>query len=341
MRFLFYPYNCIPLYRNILDERPLGGVETGAIHFGNALARLGHQVFIVSEIEDKAEMNPRFIKPNEVHLCGDLDLFLAIRGWPTIFLPIPRKKTMLWTGDSANIVHNFGIGDPRVFINLDALLCVSSWQANMLCRNACFPQQKVYLLRNGVFLPHFEGREERKRKRLIFTMHPSRGIEFLLPIFNILKAKHPDLELHIFSGSKIHKQEDPRWDPIFNELRKTDGCVVHGNVLQKQLSRELMRSSIWIYPTHVSETSCISAMEAQAAGCAIVASALGALPETVGQAGILLSESAEYIMKFADAVDKLLSDEILLHSYSQKGLEQAKSYDWNLRAASFLEFFLK
>ena len=49
-----------------------------------------------------------------------------------------------------------------------------------------------------------------------------------------------------------------------------------------------MRAGVWAYPTWFSETSCITAMEAQAAGLMIVSSAIAALPETVGRRGSLI-----------------------------------------------------
>lgn len=340
MKFLFYPLHCIPLYRRILEERPLGGTETAILHLSNALADLGHQVIIVSDIEDPAQTNPRFMTPHQAHRVFDVDVFIAVRGWQSIFSAIPRKKSFLWTGDAADTFHNFGIGDARVYQNLDGLLCVSEWQANLICDLSGFPRKKRWLLRNGILQKNFAGNEVRKKKRLIFTSHPSRGLHYLPAIFKTLKEKHPDLELHIFGGAATHaRQEDVQWIRLFDQLKTMNGCYVHGSVIQSVLARELMRSSIWIYPTHFSETSCISAMEAQAAGCVVVTSALAALPETVGHAGILLTEqpgTAEYLNKFIVSVDKLLTDDALLTSLSKTALAQAKTFDWHVRALSLL-----
>lgn len=342
MKILFFPSDCQPIYRRILEEKPLGGTETGVIRLANALADLGHDVIIISETTDTSA-NPKFLRTDDPSLLLGVDLFIAVRNWrPAFFFRIKRKRTFFWTGDDANTLHNFGIGDLRVHSELDALLCVSHWQASILSRLSLFPPNKIWLLRNGVYLPNFEGSEIRNNKRLIFTSHPLRGLRFLPPIFNALKIKHPDLELHVFGGSSTHgKEENTEMQLLLDELSKTKGCFVHGPVRQQELSRELMRSRIWIYPTDFSETSCISAMEAQAAGCAIVSSHLAALPETVGQAGILLHESPDsqaYLDNFINTVDKLLTDNNLCNSLSLKGLEQAKSYDWKQRALSFLDY---
>ena len=107
------------------------------------------------------------------------------------------------------------------------------------------------------------------------------------------------------------------------------------------MGREMMKSSILCYPNTFEETSCITAIEAQAAGCAIVTSAFGALPETVGKAGILIPGepgSTDYINQFIDAVNRLLSDDSRLEAYSDAAKRQSERYAWSAIASRFAEF---
>jgi glycosyltransferase involved in cell wall biosynthesis len=61
---------------------------------------------------------------------------------------------------------------------------------------------------------------------------------------------------------------------------------MHGRVNQETLAREFMCSGVWAYPTWFSETNCITAAEAQAAGLYIVTTPVAALNETVGDRGV-------------------------------------------------------
>ena len=70
-----------------------------------------------------------------------------------------------------------------------------------------------------------------------------------------------------------------------------------------------MSAGVWAYPTWFTETSCITAMEAQAAGLHIVTSPIAALNETVGPRGKMISGdwlSKEYHDAFVDEVVKAL-----------------------------------
>ena len=64
-------------------------------------------------------------------------------------------------------------------------------------------------------------------------------------------------------------------------LAKAEGVVMHGRVNQHELAEAMLGAGVWFYPTWFSETSCITAMEAQAAGLWCVCPPIAALEETV------------------------------------------------------------
>ena len=345
MKVLFYPVYCVPFHKNILNERPLGGTETAVIHLANALADLGHQVFVVASSKNTSEGNPAYITDGQTRLLGEVDVYIVLRDWRFCFnLPFKCNKVFYWTSDAPETLYNVGIGDPRFYDSIQSVFCVSYWQAKALCNQSNMPLAKTWILRNGVRLQDFSGSEERHRRRLIYTSHPDRGLIYLLEIFKQLKSKYSDLELHVFSSFTTHAREVntiPQESQIIQSFHDMPGCYFHGNILQRDLAREYMKSAVWTYPTAFQETSCISAMEAQAAGCVILTSALAALNETVGDVGILLHETpgtSQYMTKYIQVLDRILSDDELFEALSNQSLEHAVHYDWKLRALSLLDY---
>lgn len=349
MKIVFFPISCTPFHGKTLEEKPLSGVETAVVRLSAALDALGHEVTVLTSFRKFPSTKPRYVNIEEAALSLEpADLLIGVRNWEVFFKPPKAKKRLLWTGDSYTNLHTSGIGDLRVQRLFDYLLCVSEWQANTLCYHSGFPRRRAHILHNGVDLAEFSGRELRKRKRLIYTSNPQRGLVHLPLIFIRLKQKHPDLELHIFSNAALY---DMSWPPIvsadlphqalLNVLAKLPDCYVHGTVLQSQLAREYMKSAILAYPCIIPETSCIACIEAQAAGCVVVTSALGALEETVGDAGILIREepgSEAYIEKYIEALDNLLTDDNAFNTLSQKALEKSAHNDWKIRAQELIQF---
>lgn len=347
MKIVFFPQSCIPFHARTLDERPLGGIETAVIRLAEALDGLGHEVKVFTPFENPPLSSPLYLPHRALGDLGPVDVLIAVRDWQPALLPIDVKYRLFWTGDSYDQPQSIGIGDRRVVKAVDRLCVVSDWHAQTLCEASHFPLSKSYVLRNGVHAGYFEGSEARARKRLIYSSTPYRGLRFVPRIYRALQKKHPDVELHIFSGYGVYAGTPPPESALREyalmkaELEALPGCTVHGSVKQSRLAREFMRSSVLLYPNSFEETSCITAMEAQTAGCAVVTSALGALPETVGDAGLLIEGapgSDDYIDRFTDAADRLLSDDRLFENCSAAAMKRAVQFDWRYVAKGFSEF---
>ena len=165
-------------------------------------------------------------------------------------------------------------------------------------------------------------------------------------IFLKVKDLHPEAELHVFSGMNVYDTDRPFQGPHveqFNRIaaviRKIPGVTLHGNVTQRQLARELMKSSVFVYPNVIFETCCITAIEAQAAGCPVVSGRNSGIVETVQNAGILIEGqpgSDEYENEFVTATDRLLSSYRLWDKLSRNGLSRVnRQFKWEHVADRF------
>lgn len=346
MKIVFFPSSCLPFHARTLDERPLGGIETAVIRLSEELLRLGHDVVVLSQLDNPPLSEPLYLPQRAIRDLGSVDVLVAVRDWAPLFMPIEANLRFLWTGDSYDQPQCIGMGDKRIAARLDAVLGVSRWHCQTLAEKSGLSPAKFRVLKNGIKLSYFEGDEPRKRKRLIYSSTPYRGLALMPRIYRELVAKHREIELHVFSGYSVYSAGPGDRHPgemelkrIKDELLKMPGVSFPGNVTQKQLAREFMRSSLLLYPNTFEETSCITALEAQAAGCAIVTSDLGALSETIGAAGILIGDppgSEAYIREIVSAADKVLSDDKLFETLSRAGREQARAFDWSTTAADFV-----
>lgn len=347
MRIVFFPVDCCPFHGKTLEERPIGGTETAIIRLSEALDEMGHEVFVITPLKTFPPNKPIYLTPSMASHLPDIDLLIIIRGLDGLLFPIKAKKKFFWTGDAWTNRHTFGIGDRRYSEKIDTFLAISDWQAGTICGSSGFPMEKTFILRNGIKHSLFSGKETRNPRRLIYTSIPTRGLIYMPEIYLKLKDRFPDLELHLFSSPNIYSR---KWPPEKSEheilkwidlLKKLPNCYSHGNVLQPQLAREFMKSAIFAYPTDFEETSCISAMEAQAGGCVVVTTDLAALKETVGEEGLLvegLPSSPEYIEKFIDKCGQVLSDDNFRTRLSNAAMKKGETLDWRLRAADLVNF---
>lgn len=347
LRVLFSPGSCIPFHANTLQVRPLGGTESSVIRLAEALQSKGVDAYITTPFENPPLTSPRYIPEKSLWLLGGVDLRVVIRDWRAALARVPTKLQFFWSGDAYDQPINIGIGDKRIAALFHKLLAVSEWQKETTSKASGFPEDKISILRNGIHLPFFEKSLERKPYRLIYTSTPYRGLIHLVNLFPKIREAVPEAELIICSGYEVYADNlgraDPRmqkeWEEIRRKLSKIDGITIKGNLKQEDLAKELLQASLLAYPNTFAETSCISVLEAQAAGCVPVTTRLGALPETVSDAGVLidgLPGEEDYFSKFVFACVDLLKNQSKLKELSVRGINKTKSEGWDSRAETFL-----
>lgn len=276
------------------DEVGLGGSETWAAKMARELRAKGHPVVVYAEASGVWEG----VIYRHHSLFNPAAPFLGERAWLCL---ISRQTALLDVRPNADIVHfvahDVDYGEeltPERIANIDSYDVMSNWQARHTMET--YPDgrlggHRMSLLANGIEPSFFEGKEERQRHRFIWSSSPDRGLDVLLGWWPEILEIWPDAELHIFYGfNNIDALADGRpWLVPFKakieSLARQKGVVWHGRVGQKALAREFMKSQFWLYPSTDAfgepwhETFCITALEAQAAGCIPIFPAVGALPE--------------------------------------------------------------
>jgi glycosyltransferase involved in cell wall biosynthesis len=176
-----------------------------------------------------------------------------------------------------------------------------------------------------VHLADFAGKESKNRKRLICSSTDPKVLSTLPIIFEKLKKKHSGLELHLFKNEAV----------LFPKM---EGCFLHLAMNPKQMAREWLKSSIFINPSNDPDDSGITAMEAQAGGCATVSTYFEDMADIVGDAGLLIPQQSDYTDHFIDSVDRVLSDDAEYMRLCQNALKRRHELDWKCRGRELLRY---
>lgn len=342
-----------------LAHKALGGSETAAISMARELARRGHIVRVVSQCEDDEGyygdgvqyIHYEKVARNPKNYNCDI---LVVSRQPAVFdLGIPHKASFVW-------VHDIHLGEPHgrlgeLLLKADKFFCLSEWHKGFFLKIYPFlHQDDVIVTKNGIDLNLFEEEPQKIGNRLIYSSSPDRGLERLIEIFPQIKAQVPDAELDVYYGfhnwrsmaQAANNQAELERIKKFEELlekSRSIGINYHGGVSKPELAKAFLHSKVWAYPTWFTETYCITALEAQAAGCVPVTSALAALPETISHGFIIqkfASNTQEYADIFVKRVVKLLTNEEERSKYAQGGREYAFAYHgWDHVAKSWEDHF--
>jgi len=129
------------------------------------------------------------------------------------------------------------------------------------------------------------GHDDSRRLSCVYASNYSRGLSQLLDIWLDVRKEFPTATLDIYYGREtwgtMSKEELDKLTKRIVAFKKR-GVRERGKVGHKELAEAFLRSSILTYPcSNLSETFCITAVKAQAAGMIPVVTRKGALDETV------------------------------------------------------------
>jgi len=280
-------------------EQPLGGSQSGLCYLAVALAQRGHQVTLVSGTTRPREVLGvtclAFAKLPATFWKQPHDAFVVLNGPADRALQLrpfldPTTALVLWTTNTPDQVSHQPFQQRAVAESWDAIVCVSAWHRAALIQHFTLAPERVHVLGHAIG-PAFEGlfssaealgKAKGSRPVLVYTSAPFRGLDVLLDVFPAVHERDPGAELRVYSSMQVYRvgeAGDP-FAPLYQRCRALSGVSYVGSVRQPLLAEALCSATILAYPSTFAETSCISVLEAMAAGLYIVTSDLGALTET-------------------------------------------------------------
>lgn len=346
---------------NTPNERGIGGSETACAEMARELAARGHAVTVYGDLppDNRGLAGCDFDGVDYVHWQHaappiECDVFISSRAPAVMDDPakIRAAVKLLWVHDV-----NVGADSPQMerwLLAFDGVLALSEWHKRyLLWSYPWLDPKRVIVTRNGIDPRRFGGIDDQwmsppKRNHVITASSPNRGLDVLVVNWPHVRAKVPDAELHVYYGfdcwetfAKL-RNDAGELEQIASFKRMLaerahagSGIHLHGRVGQRELAQAYLRAKVWSHFTQFTETSCISAMEAQAAGAVPVHSNVAALAETVRH-GVAVNSAQAHV----DAMVRLLTDEGYRRPIAEAGRRWAfENLSWSGLAAEWDAMF--
>lgn len=284
---------------------------------------------------------------NKTHLTDNTYHFNVMIVWRYMHFFVEYSvtvsdKTYLWFHDTYGLVWwNFKElplrGIPlfnNVLPSIDKVVVLCEWHKENIMNLYSCDESKITIIGNGLTVPHVQPTaQQRVRHQFIWTSCPIRGLCKLVEFFPNIIEHFPHAKLHVY------RQLD---DVTQQNIVKCPHVIYHGFQNNEVIQTAMACSDFWLYPTDYDETYCISALEAQRAGCICIATARGALPETIEDRGVLLKEAVytdQYWQEALNAIIRLTADEAASEELRKKAMHWANDQSWAARADAWLKLF--
>jgi glycosyltransferase involved in cell wall biosynthesis len=210
----------------------------------------------------------------------------------------------------------------RLFREATAFICVSRFIRDV-ARDAGFPESKLHVHYTGIDCERFcPANIQRDPKLILFVgrLVEKKGCEFLLRAMALLQQHVPGARVEIVGDGPLRGQLEAQAANL--SLR----VCFRGVQTPEEVLRSMSRARVLCNPSVTAASGDMEGFgmvfaEAQAVGTPVVSFSHGAIPEVVdhGQTGLLCPEAN--VTALADSLEKLLLDDQLWSSLSQRARE--------------------
>jgi len=308
------------------DRTGVGGGITVRIRIAAALARRGHAVRLIcncpsESLHDRVRYVPldsagKAIRCDALvmHSSGgayDLSglLTLGLEARVRVLMlsgPALPKGSLELAPDSCYACSNFlrpeleraGVGPGKIFVTYHG---VNRWN------------------RAGLLGP------ARDPRRLIYSSHPSKGLDAAREVTRCLRRRDPRFTLHSFGGNRL-------WGGVDETATEEPGVVYGGLVGQRRMAAEFKRSAFSLQLQTRLEPFGITIVEAMAAGCIVVASPVGSYPELIrnGENGFLVEgdpADPDTVERTAELIWSVSRDAALMRKIRRRAYDAPMEWD--------------
>jgi glycosyltransferase involved in cell wall biosynthesis len=234
--------------------------------------------------------------------------------------------------------HSFLNMQKKVVKQLRNIVTVSDCSRQDIARDFGLQPSGISLVHNGIDTEVFKPMPEvaRNPMRLMATCSadaPLKGLRYLLRAYARLLERYPDLELLLVSkpnpGGKTER--------LVKKLGLADKVQFVNGISTEQMVRYYAQASIAVVPS-VYEGFGLPAGEAMACGVPVVSTDGGALPEVVGDAGVIVP--VKNVDAMVDAIDTLLQDPQARAELGARGQQRIDElFCWHVCARQMTEYY--
>ncbi len=235
---------------------------------------------------------------------------------------------------------------PQLARTLDQIIAVSGVAKRQLLDNYPLKPDQVTAVYNGINHEQFSPLAETAVDEVFTNL----GVErpYYVSVNSYTERKNPETLIQAFDAVADTLPEysfliaGPGWEkPKVNRLlRESDNDDrIHrlGTVPYEALPALYTGATAIVSPTY-QENFGLTLAESMACGTPVIASNVFAVPETVGNGGILIDDP-EDTAGFAAAMERLATHDELRAEYEQSAQEQASRYTWERCASDVLDVY--
>ncbi len=234
--------------------------------------------------------------------------------------------------------HSFLRMQKKVVKSLCNLVTVSEASRKDIARDFLVPESKITVVNNGIDTSLFKPLNDIPREPCTIMVTasadvPMKGLAYMLRAIADLKDEFPSLKLIVLGKVK----ENGNTAKLIDALGIRKLITFYSNLSSYQITELYARATCAVVPS-IYEGFGLPAGEAMACGVPVISTNGGALPEVVGDSGLIVPTKDHKAI--SSAVRCLLKDEDLRIALGEKGMARIHKYfSWTVTGEKMLKLY--
>lgn len=277
------PYGFTP---DDYDGKGVGGAEAALMQLAKQLAKTYH-VEVYNRTNTEGIYDGVHYYNISSYLDDYKDVFILFRSYTSELYTTPASRKIFWSCDQKT--DEPVIWEKLIFPEVNDIVAISEYHKKYLMDHYKVDKEKISIIPLSTRSQDYSKPIPKLLGKTIYCSVPGRGLERLARIAPLIKKEVPEFTLTITSDYRLWGLDTPdnaSYKDLFGEMK-----YVHfvGKVDRASLVHHQLESNFMLYPCTYEECFCISALECMYAGATPIVTNIGALGETVGKGGIVLS----------------------------------------------------
>ena len=265
-------------------------------------------------------------------------------------VPIDSNKVnILWqknSYDQPNLQEFFG--NKARHKEYDWYVFNSHWNYEKFRYFFDIPTERSVVIKNGT--NNFPKRKVYKKGEPIKILHhntPWRGLNVMLRAMQ--EIKNPNITLDVYSSTQVYgdafkQHNDEQFKPLYEQAQQLPNVNYIGYKPNEYILEHMTDYDLYVYPSIFEETSCVSALEALAAGVHVITNNFGALYETCAEWPVYVTYNTNYEAMARDTAAAIEVAASYLHEdFIQDHLEEQQKfykrfYNWQKKGMEWESF---
>lgn len=289
-----------------MDKYGLGGTEKCVVLLSEAMAELGHDVYVVGQIhENNAQDNPKYVRYENLRseIPHEIDLLVGVNyiHYLVYFKDFSVKNNFFWIHNTEYYSWYQGEAlNPDVYHlnhrSIDRIVCLTEWHKENISQTYSVNPERIVTIPNPTDFSKFQESPQKDKipNSFIYTSHAERGLENILEEWPKILEKVPDASLHI--ATPMYGM-DYFNDHFLHRVLPLPNVTFYGSLGQEQLYSLMAKCQVWYYPSDYEETYCLTAIEMMGHGVVPSTRLTASLKEVVAKNNVANWEDALKVAK--------------------------------------------